>query len=749
MVLELGAIVAKLPNSGFISYLGSYGLESISQYDEHVAKTATKHGIESLEFDLKQQQIYRDDIKQAIDQHKSTLILLCGRAGDGKTHFLRKLFTDHEFLGGSLEDWNQSSNCFEFTKITNQGPIKFTLVKDFTSNDTESDQKKLLNAISSIFAQNQTQAHGDSCRIVIIAGNNGKILERFQSFYGDQREVNSFIQALESYMLEHDSSQIDKFPGVQCHDMSACLGAQEIATIYANILGDRRWQNCDHCDYQKHCPIMRNRTVLQSPLVLTRLLQIHELLVDNGLHFTIRNVLLLIVNALLGREHDSKYLTCKIVSLNLNKLQNKIDEINTNADITKQQARINHIIMQSPLASNPYNNLFGINFITATSRCGRKKSEHIDQASTINADSMPIFHYLETLGLGCFSTKLSDEFLILGYNNEVFPKAFTKYYQELKSKFDHYDLFATLEKCYEQIQSDDETSSDDETFDKMQTTLTSLRRMLFFVLPDANSDDLYKEEITEAKQNCLTRHGSTGIAECDFAANAGNTKPFFDPFLLTSYPFALKYLKLKHDALLNAQQNNNGINVRSCTTFTSFNCAQQLIVGLNRAFTSLMLVTDADRNILITTNNKINPQESSVLYDRTNYRVNVDYDGYNQDNTLHFKQRGANLSLVFHARKIPTIRLSDGSIRKGLEAKRCYLDLTPKLFEYLMALAAGTAGLSFSQENSNDLAAFKASIDAAITDQIRCNYQGGQQPSFAQLFANIQICKLDNNGGLI
>ncbi len=760
----MGATLAKVPNSRFVSYLGSYGLGSNLQFDEHVAKAAVKYQMEPFTFDLPQQNAYREAIQHAIDNQHSTLILLCGRAGDGKTYFLRHIFTD--LIGGTIDLWNTSPNFFSWQR----GNITFTLVKDFTANDSAAEQKKLRATIEAIFKQNrQSAAAGldvtaiqeqsySPCHIVIIAGNNGKILERFQSFFGAQRaEVQSFIGALESYMLQHDRSALDQLPGVQCHDMSACLGTAEVANIYVEVLGDKRWQSCEQCGYHDLCPIVRNRKVLQDPLVLTRFLQIHELLVDDGLHFTMRNVLLLIVNALLGRDCDDKYLTCQVVSSNYARVTEQIKALPLSESYDHQQEQINHILMRSKLGSKPFDNLFGCNFTKSLSKRGRKKSVCSSPVSALSADTMPIFSALDTLGIGSFSTKLSDEFLVLGANSEIFDQSITQFYHELKRTHDHYDLLSTLEQCYEQVQKDsgddDKSSAEAEikALKQMQELFMSLRRLLFFVLSDPASDHLFAAEITAAQQACLTHHGNQGLTHSKALSVAStNAKPFFNPFLLTAYPFALSYLTLKRDALAAAEAAapsaygaaTTGFNLRRYPA--SFDCAKQLIVGLNRAFTSLMLLDSTDNKVLITTNNKLNPLAPSVIYD-DRYEVQVDYEGRGRANTLCLALRGQRLALVFYANARARGQLAYRE--EAQSTKLCYLDLSPKLWTYLMSLAEGTAGLSFAQENSKDLAAFKASIDAAIRDDIVSSHEG-DAPSLEQLFYSIQVCEVNKDGSL-
>ena len=135
---------------------------------------------------------------------------------------------------------------------------------------------------------------------------------------------------------------------------------------------------------------------------------------------------------------------------------------------------------------------------------------------------------------------------------------------------------------------------------------------------------------------------------------------------------------------------------------------------------------------------------TSVIYD-DRYEVQVDYEGRGSANTLCLALRGKRLVLVFYANARAQGQLS---YREAAQStKQCYLELSPKLWTYLMSLAEGTAGVSFAQENSKDLAAFKASIDAAIRDDIVSSHEGST-PSLEQLFYSIQVCVVNKDGSL-
>lgn len=858
--------MAELPNKDFITYLGNYGQGGSSQFDEFVAQAARKYHIEPFEIVLPRQEHYRAAIKSVIDSYQSTVVLLSGRAGDGKTHFLRKLFMDPDFIGHSLAEWERSPNCFSVTTDTAHGPITFTLVKDFTSNDTPKVTAQLRESIIAIMeqvaAQNQAAAPApDSCHIVIIAGNSGKIMERFQSFFANSspnspaavtrdkdkdksskaaiatttasialapakatapvtahasakakatapvtvsasstapaatqgeppQRLQQFIQALELYMLEANASKLKNFLGVQCHDMSACLGAAEIQAIFTAIMQSPYWDKCTTCSHYGYCPIVRNRQLLMQPLVMQRLLQLHELMIDNGLHFTVRNVFLLFTKALLGRNTKTGDLSCTTVSSNVSRHKTQFQS-------TDQQA-LDRALMQFNLASLPFDNFFGLNASSynLTHSSSRKNAANDEQLT-------PIFRDLQTIGVGRESTKLVDELLCTGHSTAAAP-LLQRAYQELLVPHDHYALTAELQRAYTHLQAnlgdddDKENASaaagnadnESDTLKQMRDLMASLRRVLFFTMRAPALEVSYGDD---------TSFADAANAEAVDAEAAANTPPFFNPYLLTAYPHALQYLALKHEvqasanerlqfeqeqaqAEAEAQDHQEGATAQAqkqvqkqeqeqeqnattppilaphdycpveISTYT--NIAHILIIGLNRAFTNMMLLKNSAQEVFITTSNQLNPSAQSIIYDTDHYRISVDLKGHKQDTCLRFECSPSNLiTLVFHqsANDFFFAKGAKGAKRIAANAqagtntkfsdKNSRLVLTPQLFEYLMSLASGQVGRSGFTSCHHNLMAFKASIDAMLSQTLNYN----KKPS--DLLNNVFVCQLDNDGG--
>lgn len=769
----MAQLVSELPNQNFISYLSEYGVYSNLQFDEYVTRAARKLGIRAFHFNLPLLASYREEIKRAIGNYHSTLILLNGRAGDGKTHFLRQLFTDPEIIGHTIEEWERIPNCcFDITTQTASGTVTFTLIKDFTNNDTPADNERLCNIIEQIVRQNDTAPSKSAptvpCQIVIIAGNNGKIMERFQNLFSasssQHQSMGTFVSALETYMLEHDSRQLKALPWVQSHDMSVCLGAPEIKKIFDDVLGSEYWQNCEHCAHSSYCPILRNRAVMRDELVLTRFLQLHELIVDNGQHFTVRNVMLILANAILG-TNTLEAMSCSLVAAHENHLRPQVIEGNSLHD--------NIVELDSLLASNPFDNIFGLNasankyeIMSQGSGKGSKRKSAL--AFESQEKTFPIFADLRSIAVGQFSTKLIDDMILADHATndderaDINPELCAQY-QEIIDKQDHYGLSARLKQAYHRLSqgllnSDDEDS--EAVLDAMHTIqehLNSLHRLLFFTVKHPQFDDLQdlldpkgKSSVAQNNSSSLTTallgravppfilHSANplgGLGRASAFGGAVSAKaepPLFVPYMLTGYTFALQYLKLKHTAMKHVigSQDQSTLS-RPVNVKAASDEASALMVGLNRAFTGLMLVHGAADFLYITTSNKLNPVAQSILLDRQRYCVKIDYEGTALDDAVRFELNANDLvDVVFK-------QASKGNSR---------LHLTPKLFEYLMSLASGKVSMSFSRECHNELEAFKASIAAKISKrQDEADY--GSE-SVQQMLKSVRVCNLSSSGDI-
>ena len=198
------------------------------------------------------------------------------------------------------------------------------------------------------------------------------------------------------------------------------------------------------------CPILRNYELLQTSLVQTRLRALLELCDYNGLHVPIRQLLLLLTNAVLGHP-DVK------------------DRLMVPADVPKV------IAAGTGSKASLYNNIFGGNL-----------SETRRQAITI-------FDFLERFQIGHETSNRVDNILIFGEDDEHLGA----YYSELMGSDPMYgadDRFKAAKREY--IEGTDESGERANDFLEM---LVSKRRGMFFRIPREKEEELCLWELTVFK----------------------------------------------------------------------------------------------------------------------------------------------------------------------------------------------------------------------------------------------------------
>ena len=768
---------SSIPNKNFIQFLQIYGpwAGGSNQFDEHVQNTARKLGIQPFNINLPQQDLYVEQIKKLLDgsdaqiHEHSVAILIAGQAGDGKTHFLHRLFCElagqpyflspaesalkwQELCADDTSGEQDFAGCLQFSA----GNCDFTVVKDLTEVVEAKPQVKLLlrreleailqeheaakakadtathstatAATAAISAVTPASATPTRRKIMLLAGNNGKFLEFCVS--NDQSSHSHVFKTLrdhmERHMLMHAPFQA---AGVKIFDMSSCISVDVIKHLFTTIIApdSAYWQPCKDCSLYTTCPIVRNCLSLQQPQVLTRFCEICELLKDSGMAFSIRNVLLIIANAILGMTPSISEITTKSGKRSTSK------RLDANNYLTCQKVSKDKdgILAQRSL---PFDNLLGLNLMSKP----------------------PIFEPLLQMGVGEFSSKLIDNFILFGEHDSALTKA---HQQHLQSQ-DRFDLYPQVQKLMVQLRDNEQVNDDRELIDldesqtkmqleQMQQALASLRRVLFFTMPyyDYNRGDI----------------------------NLG----LFKPYLLTASKFSTEYLYLKRR--LELPEVDLSIDA----------VAKDLIVGLNRAFTVMMVLKDDDK-VFVSTNNKLNPTAYCVIYNKSQFMVSVGGDNASRLEFAPSQDMDGIPALIYRyqrqdAQSVPDVNLirqqliqmQSQGVFTGMEASSLInfleqkqqqkqptatpptqlqpeLKLTPKMCEYLLSLAHGVMGLSFSAECSEEINAFKADMDAIITSRLWHKEEAAAQSKQAVLsnetidktLSNIIFCDINAAGSI-
>lgn len=802
-------------NKQFVKFLNSYGPYEASAaiYDERVLANSMALGVKPFEFELRKIGKYKQAVLNCIDKRKSKVFLFSGQAGDGKTHLLRMIFTeilvrsqpdctpeqidliqhtwqtilkennhnvviekDFSITQTSNEDSYQSSVIYrlDLSKLVEDTNLKLHMITDLSEVENLEDKQAIFRTIERIVKRSLDASANDSdCDIFLIAGNNGRILSTFNDYIEtpllvstDDEAVCNIIkelqQSIENHMILNEQFRYDF---LELHSLSDTLDREAVERIFTSVLSDEQWP-CDSCPCKlQQCPIYLNRQVLNNDNVLRHIADLFEIAKDDGLHFTLRHLMVVIANAILGSttKTSRRFHTCNTVK----------SDIGVNFDSVHQYAEDRR--------SSPFDNLLGLNLQNKVF-----KSSMNDNGNSCLTSS-PVYVHLDTFGVGKHSNKMLDNFLTNGSIDSNHPahdamdsNPMLTEFNQLVKQFDVAHINEKLALRFAHIQSEayNEGQNSNNDIKLIRSYIASLRRIMFFNA-DEDSD----------KRSLACSDNISGLSS----------------YALTSFKYAKNYLELKKVV-------NQTLNLADKDELSP--TINQLIVGVNRAFTSLPSISDTDV-VHITSNNRINPAAFCINPDKRRYSIHFNpyadaftncikivsssilkdtrciptivYFGNEKANTTastvqptekseaeikqhfstevleyiedlkndkHFKR---NLKSINYPHPLESMQLNelieccykylddddlDESEQKAKAEIHNYLNLSrdslscdeliaipdrynpsigarlylsPRVFEYLMSLGAGIQGISFSNECYAEITAFKTSIDAYIT----------------------------------
>jgi hypothetical protein len=431
-------------------------------YDETIQRSARRQGITPIEFAHPKQTEIVNCFNQATTDPVS--VILTGTAGDGKTHLCRQIWTA---LNGNPEEWGSDSPYltvrFHYPKDRRTWPdsqhaslyrtVKIHFIRDLSGwapqqgAAWEAEKEELLQSFCrSLF-------HPDGDEIFLIAGNDGQVIESFRRL-GETEDVKRARQVFEDLLVEDRQEQ----SGVRLKffNLSRSSSAELFDRALGGFLGHAGWQELtqgvpgENDVFGPRCPIRHNYELLQTPLVQARLRSLLELCDYNGLHVPIRQILLLLTNAVLGHP-DAK------------------DHLMVPADVPKV------IAAGTVSKASLYNNIFGGNL------------------SPIRRQAITIFDYLERFQIGYETSNRVDNILIFGEGDENLGSYFDQYVAK-DSFYGADQRFYAAKREY--IEGTDENEERAQAFLDL---LVSQRRGLFFKIPKDAESELALWELTVFK----------------------------------------------------------------------------------------------------------------------------------------------------------------------------------------------------------------------------------------------------------
>jgi hypothetical protein len=444
----------------WLCFLRRYGPipRNDNMYDETIQRSARRQGIVPIEFEHP----YQARVLQCFQDATNLIsVILTGTAGDGKTHLCRKVW---ESLNGTDEQWASDNPYLRLTYQYRHAQeavaepqydraVTIHFIRDLSGwapqqgADWDPDKEELIGR----FCQSILDASSDE--YFIIAANDGQLVESWRRLK-DTPVVRRARQIFEDLLVEDRQEQVGM--RLKFFNLSRASSADLIDRGIDAFLNHHGWDELKNASpgenelFGAKCPIRHNYELLQTPLVRSRLRSIIQLCDYNGLHVPIRQILLLLTNAVLGHP-DVK------------------DHLMVPADVPKI------IAAGTTSKASLYNNIFGGNL------------------SERRRESITIFDYLERFQVGYETSNRIDNILIFGEGDEYIGH----YFDEFVAKDRFYGADARFYAAKrEYIEGTDESDQTSQVFLEM---LTSQRRGLFFKIPRDREQELNLWELTVFK----------------------------------------------------------------------------------------------------------------------------------------------------------------------------------------------------------------------------------------------------------
>ncbi|NJL01313.1 MAG: hypothetical protein HC910_12420 [Spirulinaceae cyanobacterium SM2_1_0] len=309
--------------SQWIQFLRKYGPipRNDNMYDEVIQRTLQRRKVDPIEFEAN----YIKEIVADLQSQSSTSIILTGTAGDGKTYCCRQIW---KILGGSTEEW-QKDDKIRSLELSEESPIcrKLVVIKDLSELTLEEKNQILPGVAAAVRGQ-------DDATVYLIAANDGQLIEAWVGVEDQSDDIKAVRQAIEE-LLVSDRSELDGFQ-LRLHNLSRQSAAAIFPRILDAVLQHPGWEACESCSYQNQgCPIWENKKRLEGrdnkQITRRRLLDLLLLCDLDDIHLPIRQLLILISNAILGHpDAKDKLLDCRQVPKILEKKSSALGSLYRN-----------------------------------------------------------------------------------------------------------------------------------------------------------------------------------------------------------------------------------------------------------------------------------------------------------------------------------------------------------------------------------------------------------------------------------
>lgn len=439
----------------WIRFLRHYGpsARNDNMYDEHIRASAARSSLEPLLFEHP----IESQLLAAFSQSAQlpTSVILTGTAGDGKTHLCRQVWIQ---LGGDPDAWESDDVYFHVNASIAGLETTVHIVRDLTGLPETGKTGQFVTKTELLEFFSYTIFDQASSSVFLIAANDGQLVDTWARLSRAKDRVDDTGRLLEDLLFndlrEEEGSRLKLF------NLSRISSAELFDRAVDSLLNHEGWQHCkDEAEaedelFGKHCPIRRNYELLQSNQVRSRLRSLLELCDHNDTHLSIRRILMLLANALLGFAGNE---ACG------KKVQ---DRLLRAVDIPRV------IESQQVARASIYNNIFGGNL-----------TEH-------RRTSHDIFEQLGRFRIGYETSNRIDNLLIYGDSDIQLKNHFNRFLTA-DTFYGANESYRALQLAY--IEGANENTDETEQFLEM---LVSQRRGLFFKIEDELDEEFFPWDLT-------------------------------------------------------------------------------------------------------------------------------------------------------------------------------------------------------------------------------------------------------------
>lgn len=279
--------------------------DGTSQEAEHVEALAKRCGLPKLNFDHPAIKTLENCF---LPDKNLTTVVLTGMAGDGKTTLCLSLI---EKLAAQTISTIDDEDGVKTLNITDNGESKMiTIIYDVTAWRKKGTDKKIRPKNVELLEKAALHAKNGGNHAFILAVNDGQMHEIFRAL---PKTCSETLRALGTTLIHMHSEGLEtceKAKWLRMINLSSFPSDQLMIMCLDGILLRAEWKYLEEEQqtnplFGQNSPIPTNYRLLKSPAIRNRLITLARIADTNGFHLTIRAILILITNAILGHPKAS------------------------------------------------------------------------------------------------------------------------------------------------------------------------------------------------------------------------------------------------------------------------------------------------------------------------------------------------------------------------------------------------------------------------------------------------------------